>query len=89
MKTQKVESNKAANDSELADDKSVEDSVKKGSGRRLQDGILSKDPNRKLNLDRRTARNDRRCDSDPHYSGQSRRYTIDRRKNTKDRRGDD
>jgi hypothetical protein len=89
MEKTKIDPKKSANDSEVADDTSVENSDKKETGRRLQDAIISKDPHRKMNLDRRTARSDRRADSDPHYKGPSRRYTIDRRLNLKDRRNKD
>jgi hypothetical protein len=82
----KVDPNKSANDSEVADDTSVEDSEKKKTGRRLQDGIISKDPGRKFNLDRRVKNSDRRVNTDPNYKGPSRRFTIDRRLNRKDRR---
>jgi len=82
----KTESNKSANDSEAADDVSVENSEKENPGRRLQDGIISKDPNRKLNLDRRVKNSDRRVNTEPDYKCPSRRYNIDRRKNLKDRR---
>ena len=86
MVTSKTESNKSANDSEVADDVSVENSEKKNTGRRLQDGIISKGPNRKLNLDRRVVNSDRRVNTDSNYNGQARRYNIDRRLNLKDRR---
>jgi len=56
--------------------------------RRLQDGIRSKTPTRKMNLDRR-CQSDRRGKYDTDYSGPSRRYTLDRRANKKDRREDD
>ncbi|MGD2052696.1 MAG: hypothetical protein PVG45_01190 [Gammaproteobacteria bacterium] len=86
MGTSKTEANKSANDSNGTDDTSVENSEKKNAGRRLQDGIISKDPNRKYNLDRRAENSDRRVNADPNYKGPSRRYTVDRRLNTKDRR---
>jgi len=90
MEKPKKEANKSANESEIADDASVENSEKKDAGgRRLQDSIISKDPSRKLNLDRRTKGSDRRIDTDPGYNGPARRYNIDRRLNTKDRRGKD
>lgn len=57
--------------------------------RRLQDGITSKDPGRKLNLDRRTVNSERRAHDAPNYKGPARRYTIDRRLTTKDRRKSD
>ena len=86
MVTSKTDSNKSANDSEVADDVSVENSEKKNTGRRLQDGIISKGTNRKLNLDRRVVNSDRRVNTDSNYNGQARRYNIDRRLNLKDRR---
>ena len=86
MKTHKIEPNKASNESESVDDASVENSEKKNTGRRLQDGIISKDPNRKMNLDRRVVNSDRRISEDSNYNGPARRNTIDRRLNLKDRR---
>ena len=86
MVTPKTESNKSANDSEVADDVSVENSEKKNTGRRLQDNIISNDPNRKLNLDRRIKNSDRRVNTEPNHKCPSRRYNIDRRLNLKDRR---
>lgn len=73
----KVESVTAANDGTAKEEK---------FGRRIQDDIASKDPTRKLNLDRRVKNSDRRLADDPNYKGPSRRYTIDRRVNLKDRR---
>jgi len=86
METPKDDSSKLTTDSETASDNSKEKGEEVKKDRRLQDGIVSKDPNRKLNLDRRVTHNDRRFDLDPNYKGPSRRYTIDRRLNTKDRR---
>ena len=86
MGTSKTETNKSADDLKGADDTSAENSEKKNAGRRLQDDIISKDPVRKYNLDRRTENSDRRINTDPNYKGPSRRYTIDRRSNIKDRR---
>ena len=86
MKTHKKEPNKASNDSESVDETSLENSEKKNTGRRLQDGIVSRDPNRKLNLDRRVVNSDRRIADDSNYNGPARRNTIDRRLNPKDRR---
>ena len=65
MKTPKILQNKSSNDSETVDDMSVENSKKENTGRRLQDNIISKDPGRKLNLDRRVKNSERRADSDP------------------------
>lgn len=90
MKKTETESGKpsgdSASNSKTADDTGVENSEKKDTGRRIQDAILSKDPSRKLNLDRRSKNSDRRVDSDPNYNGPARRNTIDRRLNLKDRR---
>ena len=86
MKTPKIKFNKSSNDSEKSDDSHAENDAKKDAGRRIQDGIISKSPNRKLNLDRRTVQSERRGNTDPNYKGPSRRYTIDRRLNLKDRR---
>ena len=54
--------------------------------RRIQDAITSKTPTRKMNLDRRRLRSERRSTGDSDYKGPSRRYTIDRRLNIRDRR---
>ncbi len=86
MKTPKIVRNKSSNDSETKDDLSVESSNQENTGRRLQDNIISKDPGRKLNLDRRVKNSERRADSDPNYNGPARRLTIDRRLTLKDRR---
>ena len=86
MKTPKIEPNKSTNNSELADDASVENSEKKVTGRRLQDNISKGHPKRKLNLDRRAENSDRRIAVNPNYNGPARRNTIDRRLNLKDRR---
>ena len=87
MKTPKVDSNTLVTDSEKSSDNSEEKNEEIKMGRRLQDAIVSKDSNRKLNLDRRIVKSERRFNSDPKYKGPSRRYTIDRRLKTKDRRG--
>lgn len=86
METPKIVPNISSNDSETVDDMSMENNKKKNTGRRLQDGILSKDPGRKLNLDRRDKNSERRADSDPKYKGPARRLNLDRRQNLKDRR---
>ena len=72
--------------SELANVSSEEKDEKKGTGRRLRDTIISNCLNSKLKLDRRIAHSDRRVNTNPHYNGPSRRYTIERRLNLKDRR---
>ena len=56
------------------------------TGRRLQDDITSKDPTGKMNLDRRKKNRERRTMENTEYKGLSRRYTIDRRFCTSDRR---
>jgi hypothetical protein len=86
METPKIESNKSANDSEIADATSIESTGKKDTGRKLQDNIISRNSNRRLIQDRRAARSDRRTHTDPNYKGPTSRYTIDRRRNRKDRR---
>lgn len=78
--------NQSTHDSGISNDASMLNTEKKGTDRRLQD-ILSKDhPKRKMNLDRRAPKSERRVNTDPHYNGPVRRYTIDRRRNLKDRR---
>ncbi len=89
MDTSKIESNKSSNDSEKAEDSSVDNSEKKDTGRRIQDVIGSKSSSRKLNLDRRIEGSDRRVNTDPNYKGPPRRDTIDRRLTIKDRRQKD
>jgi len=86
METPKIVPDKSSSDSETVDDMSLDNSKEKNTGRRLQDGILSKDPGRKFNLDRRIKNSDRRVDTDPGYKGPARRLNIDRRLNLKDRR---
>ncbi len=83
MKTPKIEPNKSANNSESADDTSVENSEKKVTGRRLQDTLSKDHPKRKLNLDRGSGNSDRRVAEDPNYNGPARRNTIDRRTESK------
>jgi hypothetical protein len=86
MEKPEIVPNISSEDSETVDDMSLENSKKKNAGRRLQDGILSKDPGRKWNLDRRVKNSERRMNSDPDYNGPARRLNIDRRLNLKDRR---
>ena len=62
------------------------DTAKSLPHRRVQDGTAVKNSTRKMNLDRRRQNSDRRGNGDPNYKGPSRRYTIDRRLTTKDRR---
>ena len=59
------------------------------TGRRLQDAIIARGSKRKLNLDRRVKRSERRVDLDPTYKGKARRFTIDTRVDRKDRRDKD
>ena len=89
METPKSKHNNPANDSEAGQVPGVGDGEKKKFGRRLQDAITSKDPKRKLNLDRRSKNSDRRTDKNPGYQGRTLRYNIDRRRNIKDRRKND
>jgi len=65
------------------------DAVEDKSHRRIQDGITSKTPTRKMDLDRRYKNSERRSIKDIAYKGWARRFTIDRRKTTKDRRNID
>ncbi len=62
------------------------DAVEDKPHRRIQDGITSKTPTRKMNLDRRYKNSERRCIKETGYKGWARRFTIDRRKTAKDRR---
>ena len=89
METPKTGSGKPASDREVAENASSEKNSDRNHRRRLQDSIISKDPARKFNLDRRVKNSDRRVNTDPNYKGPSRRYTIDRRVNLKDRRAKD
>ena len=57
--------------------------------RRIQDGTTIKNSTRKMNLNRRRPNSDRRRNGEPNHKGPSRRYTIDRRLTTKDRRKTD
>ena len=83
MDKPKKEPNQPAGDSDIVDT-GAENSEKKVTSRRLQDAIDAKNPNRKMNLDRRANPNDRRTDIDPQYKGPARRYSIDSR-NPKER----
>lgn len=65
-----------------------ENNENRRSGRRRQDGDVSSGVNQPLNLDRRAANSDRRISNDHNYKGPSRRFTIDRRLNMKDRRAE-
>jgi len=85
----KIVPDKSDDISELTDDASTAISKKDGAGRRLEDAIGSGGLKRKLNLDRRVKRRERRGDSDPNYKGVTRRFTIDTRANQKDRRDKD
>jgi hypothetical protein len=88
MENSQLKSNNQARDSNITDDTGIKNGGKKATGRRLQDAITSKNPNRKLNLDRRATFGDRRDNTDPHYKGPARRNTIDTR-DAKDRRNND
>jgi hypothetical protein len=74
--------NKTIIDQAQKEDDAVEDKPR----RRIQDGITSKDPRGKMNLDRRYPDSERRCKKDSDYKGPARRYTIDQRLTSKDRR---
>lgn len=70
-----------------ATDSAIEASTKENdTNRRIQDTVHSNHLKRKLNLDRRAARNERRVSSTKNYNGPVRRYTVDRRLNLHDRR---
>lgn len=86
MQRSKKESSKSASNSAIAKDASVATGDEKGTGRRLQDAILLKDSDRKLNLERRVPSVERRADTNPGYRGPVRRYTLDSRMHAKDRR---
>ncbi len=88
MEKPKKDPKKSAGDTYITDDTGAEDRENKGTGRRLQDTITAKNPNRKLNLDRRLRHDDRRDNSIPNYKGPARRYNVDNR-NPKDRRDKD
>ena len=89
MKTPEKVPDKSSNASAVDDDNREGNSEKKNSGRRLQDSLISKDPSRKFNVDRRTQGSERRVNTDTDYNGPARRNTIDRRLNLKDRRKKD
>jgi len=82
----KKRTEKAFDVSEKADDSDVSKTVRAETHQRLQDTVSASHPKRKLNLDRRVEKSERRVNSDPGYKGPVRRYTIDRRINLKDRR---
>ena len=84
-KDSSVKDEKNTNADTVAEENTVSETKHR---RRLQDGIKSKTPTRKMNLDRRV-QSDRRSRHDTNYKGPSRRYTIDRRLNIKDRRKSD
>lgn len=86
MKIPKIAFHKSSSDLDKANATSLKKSEKKNSGRRRQDAVIANITNPVLNLDRRAANSDRRINNDPNYNGPSRRYTIDRRLNMKDRR---
>ncbi len=82
----KIVPDKSDGNTELTDDTSTAISKKNGTGRRLEDAITPTGLRRKLNLERRVKRSERRGESDPNYKGKTRRFTIDTRSTTKDRR---
>ena len=82
----KKRAEKAFDDSVKIENTDVSNTTRKGTNQRLQDTVSSSNLNRKLNLDRRAAKSDRRVNSNPSYKGPVRRYTIDRRLNLNDRR---
>jgi len=88
MEKPKKVSSEFHDDSQKVKGDGVGNSEEKCAGRRLQDTVILKDSNRKLNLERRIPSVERRVEADPHYKGQSRRYNIDSRVN-KDRRDKD
>ena len=65
------------------------DAAKSPHHRRIADDSAVKNSIRTMNLDRRRQNSERRGNGDPKYKGPSRRYTIDRRLTTKDRRKND
>ncbi len=88
MEKSKKVSSEFRDDSKKVKGDGVGNSEEKCAGRRLQDTVILKDSNRKLNLERRIPSVERRVEADPHYKGPSRRYNIDSRVN-KDRRDKD
>lgn len=85
-KSPENEPRQQAIDTELADVSSEGNGEEKSAGRRQLDTAISDDLNTKSKHDRRVLHSDRRVNTDHHYNGPSRRYTIDRRLNLKDRR---
>lgn len=82
----KKRTEKAFDVSEKTDDSDISKTVRAESNQRLQDTVSISHPKRKLNLDRRVEKSERRINSNPGYKGPVRRYTIDRRLNLNDRR---
>lgn len=82
----KKRSEKTFDVSDKTDDNDTSKTVRAETNQRLQDSVSASHPKRKLNLDRRVKKSERRVNSDPGYKGPVRRYTIDRRINLKDRR---
>lgn len=85
MKLPKILFYRSDSNDEIVDDAALRYDKNINSGRRRQDA-MPKTANKMVNLDRRAANSDRRINDDPSYNGPSRRYTIDRRMNLKDRR---
>lgn len=77
---------KVSDDSVKIDNTEVSNTVRKETNQRLQDTVNSNNLKRKLNLDRRAVKSERRVSSNSGYKGPVRRYTIDRRLNLNDRR---
>jgi len=82
----KTVSEKVARASERTDTVPETSDTKNDTNRRLQDTVHSNNLKRKLNLDRRAVKSERRVSSNHNYNGPVRRYTIDRRINLNDRR---
>jgi len=82
----KKSAEKASEDSVKLNNTDVSNTARQETNQRLQDTVNSNNLKRKLNLDRRAVKSDRRVSSNPSYKGPVRRYTIDRRLNLNDRR---
>jgi len=88
VKLPKILFYRSDSNTDIEDDVSLDNNKKKNCGRRRQDIEVSSNADQLLNLDRRAANSDRRISDDHNYRGPSRRYTIDRRLNLKDRRAE-
>jgi hypothetical protein len=89
MEKLKIAPDKSDDYSELTDDTSTTIGKMNVSSRRLEDAITPSGLKRKLNLDRRVKRSERRGELDANYKGVTRRFTIDTRSIKKDRRDQD